>query len=143
MRASAILLILVALVCAVPAVTAQAPQTATPAFDVAGTDAAKVQSFLKSLQTAVAVDNRMKVASMFNYPVDVWADGRVVTIKGGGDLQANYGKVFDPSLKQTIASAKVEALSAKSDGVVLGNGRMVFAPVGDKLKVTRIAEPVQ
>ena len=144
MRIRTLILVLAVLgFCAVPAVTASAQQA--PAFDVAGTDAAKVQSFLKSLQTAVAVDNRMAVASLFSYPVDVEAGGQTLTLKGAGDLQANYAKVFDPSLKQTIAGAKVGDLFANAKGVMLDGGRVWFAPVGSKqaLKIIRINETVQ
>lgn len=146
MRASAILLILVAFgLCVVPAVTAQTQQSATPAFDVAGTDSAKVQSFLKSLQTAVAVDNRMKVASLFSYPVDVQAGGQTLTLKCDSDLQSHYSKVFDSGLKQAIAGAKVDTLSANAKGVMIDNGRVWFAPVGSKqaLKIIRINEVAQ
>jgi hypothetical protein len=136
MRTSLVLLLLVALgLCTVPTVTVQARQAA------AGVDVAKAQSFLKQLQTAVAIDNRLKVASMFSYPAEVWAGGRTITIKGDSDLQANYSKVFDSALKQAIASATVETLSTGDSGLLLDKGRVVIAPVGSKLKVTRIAEP--
>jgi hypothetical protein len=135
MRTSLILLLLVALgLCTVPTVTVQARQAAA-------VEPAKAQSFLKQLQTAVAIDNRLKVASMFSYPVDVWAGGRTITIKGDSDLQANYSKVFDSALKQAIASATVETLSTGDSGLLLDKGRVVIAPVGSKLKVTKIAEP--
>jgi hypothetical protein len=146
MRKSTILLILIALgLCAVPAVTVQAQQVAGPAFDVAGTDAARVQSFLKSLQTAVAIDNRMKVASMFSYPVDVQAGGQTLTLKGDSDLQSNYARIFDSSLKQAIAGAKVDTLFANAKGIMLDSGRVWFAPVGPKqaLKIIRINELTQ
>ena len=146
MRASAIVLILVALgLCAVPAVTVQARQAAAPSFDVAGTDAGAVQSFLKSLQTAVAVDNRMKVASLFSYPVEVQAGGKTLTLKSDSDLQSNYARIFDASLKQSIASAKVETLFANAKGIMFDSGRVWFAPVGEKpaLKVIRINEVTQ
>ncbi|MBM4200899.1 MAG: hypothetical protein FJ189_06390 [Gammaproteobacteria bacterium] len=144
MRITTLLLVLVLLgLTAVPASTANAQQA--PAFDVAGTDAAKVQSFLKSLQTAVAVDNRMAVAGLFSYPLEVQAGGQTLTLKCSSDLQAHYAKVFDATLKQAIASAKAADMFANAKGVMFDNGRVWFAPVGSKqaLKITRINETVQ
>ena len=46
------------------------------AFDVAGTDAKQVTAFLKTLQSAVAIDNRHKVASLVDYPLHAWAGGK-------------------------------------------------------------------
>ncbi len=141
MRTRILLLLLIALgLCVVPAVTVQAQQAAMPAFDVAGTDAAQVQSFLKSLQTAIAVDNRMKVASLFSYPVDVQAGGQTLTLKSDSDLQRHYARIFDTSLKQSIAGAKVETLFANAKGIMLDSGRVWFAPVGPKqaLRIIRI-----
>lgn len=146
MRKVTTLLFLAALgLCAIPAVTVQAQQAAAPAFDVAGTDAAQVESFLKSLQTAIAVDNRMKVASLFSYPVDVQAGGKTLTLKTESELQSNYARIFDNSLKQAIAGAKVETLFANAKGIMLDSGRVWFAPVGPKqaLRIIRINELTQ
>jgi hypothetical protein len=149
MRTSTILLMLVAAaLCAAPFTAAQAQpaatSAATPAFDVAGTDAAKVQAFLKCLQTSLTIDNRMKVASLFSYPVEVSVGGQVITLRNASDLQANYSRVFDAALRQAIASAKVDTLFANAKGVMFDNGRVWFAPVGNNaaLKITRINEPV-
>lgn len=135
MRTSLILLLLVALgVCTVPTATVQASQAAA-------VEPAKAQSFLKQLQTAVAIDNRLKVASMIGYPLEVSVGGRSMTLRNDSELQANYSKVFDAALKQAIAGATVEALSTGENGLVLDKGRLVISPVGKHLKVTKIAEP--
>ena len=140
MRTSLILILLVTAVFVAPTTVVRAEQPSGPAFDVAGTDAARVSSFLKALQTSVAIDNRMKVASLFEYPVEVELPGKTLTLKGAGDLQANYSRVFDADLRQSIAQAKVDDLFANAKGVMLDNGRVWFAPVGSKqaLKIIRI-----
>ena len=144
MRTSTTLIMLVALVlCTVPAVTVQAQQAGSTSFDVAGTDAAKVEAFLKCLKTSIAVDNRLKVGSLFNYPVEAWVEGKVVTIRNASELQTHYSHMFDASLRQVIADAKLDALVANQQGVMISNGRILVAPVGSKatLKITKISEP--
>lgn len=145
MRRTFILVILVALMMTgllLPAGTARAQ--GTPSFDVAGTDAQKVTAFLKQLQAAVAFDNRLKVASLFDFPLKVWIDGEEVTIKGESEFQARYRQIFDAQLKQSIAAAKVDALVANQQGVMLDNGRVWFRPVVEHksaIKVVAINEP--
>ncbi len=135
MRTSLILFLLVALgLCTVPSATVQASQAAA-------VEPARAQSFLKQLQTAVAIDNRLKVASMISYPIDVWAGGRTMTLRNDSELQASYSKVFDATLKQAIAGATVETMSTGENGLLLDKGRLVISPVGKHLKVTKIAEP--
>jgi len=145
MRRTFVLFILAALMLTgslLPAGTAQAQ--GTPSFDVAGTDAQKVTAFLKQLQAAVAFDNRLKVASLFDFPLKVWIDGEEMTIKGESEFQARYRRIFDAQLKQSIAAAKVDALVANQQGVMLDNGRVWFRPVVEHknaIKVVAINEP--
>jgi len=145
MRRTFILPILVALIMTgllLPAGTAQAQ--GTPSFDVAGTDAQKVTAFLKCLQASVAIDNRLKVASLFDFPLKVWIDGENVTIKNESEFQARYNQIFDAQLKQSISAAKVDALVANQQGVMLDHGRIWFRPVVERkhaIKVVAINEP--
>jgi hypothetical protein len=135
MRTSLILLLLVALgLCTVPTVTVQARQAAA-------VEPAKAQSFLKQLQTAVAIDNRLKVASLISYPLDVSVGGRSLTIRNDSELQANYSKVFDATLKQAIAGATVDTMSTGENGLGRDRGRLVISRGGKHLKVTKIAGP--
>jgi hypothetical protein len=146
MRSSSAVLILVALLvmCGfVPATSAQSPSNAQ--FEAAGTDAARVQAFLATLQDALAIENHLKVASLMKYPLDAWADGRTVTIRNDSDLLARYRQIFDPSLRRSIAEARVSSLAVGADGVALGDGRLCFK-AGDKgrgLKIVKISEPAQ
>ena len=116
----------------------------TPSFDAAGTDAPRVATFLKQLQGAVALDNRLKVASLIDFPLKARIDGEEVTIRNDSEFQARYTRIFDASLKQAIAAAKVETLFANQQGVMFDNGRVWFRPVVERknaLKVVAINEP--
>jgi hypothetical protein len=125
-----------------PAGTARAQ--GTPSFDVAGTDAQKVTAFLKQLQAAVAFDNRIKVASLFDFPLKVWIGGQDVTIRNESEFHTRYSQIFDAGLKQSIAAAKVETLVANQQGVMFDNGRVWFRPTVEHknaIKVVAINEP--
>jgi hypothetical protein len=145
MRRTLILPMLVALMLTgllVPAGAARAQ--GTPSFDVAGTDAQRVATFLKQLQASVAIDNRLKVASLFDFPLKLRIDGEDVTIKNDSEFQARYTRIFDAPMKQAIAAAKVETLVANQQGVMFDNGRVWFRPLAEHknaLKIVAINEP--
>jgi hypothetical protein len=120
-------------------------QTA-PAFTAAGTDAAQVSAFLKSLQTAVALGNRTKVATLVHYPLTVWMDGAETTVRNDSEFQARYSRIFDADLKKAIAEAKVDTVLADQQGLKLDNGRVRFRPLPEHkntLRIVAIGEPVQ
>lgn len=124
-----------------PATFAQSP--ATTQFEAAGTDAAKVQAFLATLQEALAIENQFRVASLVKYPLDVWVDGQTLKIRSNGELLSRYRQIFDASLRQAIAGARVEAMAANADGVMIDGGRLCLKS-GDKgrgLKIVRIGVP--
>ena len=145
MRRTFLLPMLVALILTgllLPAGTAMAQ--GTPSFDVAGTDAKQVTSFLKCLQASVAIDNRLKVASLLDYPLKAWIDGEAVTIRNESELQARYSQIFDAPMKASIAAAKVDTLSTSQQGVMFDNGRVWFRPVAERknaLKIVALNEP--
>jgi hypothetical protein len=140
-----ILLTALAVACLPPAAGGALAQTA-PAFDVAGTDAANVTSFLKSLQSAVALDNRTKVATLVHFPLRVWLDGEETTIRNESEFQARYSRIFDAEVKKSIAGAKVDALLSNQQGVAVDNGRVWFRPVAEHrnaIKIVAINDPTQ
>jgi hypothetical protein len=123
----------------VPAASAQTPSTTQ--FEAAGTDAARVQSFLSTLQDALAMQNQLKVASMVKYPLEAWVDGQTIKIRNDSDLLSRYRQIFDPSLRKAIADARVESLTVGADGVAL-DGRLCFkaSEKGKALKIVKIGE---
>jgi hypothetical protein len=128
-----------------PAVGVVQGQTA-PLFEAAGTDAAQAAAFLKTLQSAVAVGNCLKVASLIEFPLTAWANGEQITIENESQFHAKYRQVFTPELKKAIAAARPETLSASQEGVMFDNGRVCFRPVAaDKnaLRVVAITEGAQ
>jgi len=147
MRDALIPIVLMALVLpCLPAAAGSALAQATPAFEAAGTDAARVTAFLKSLQSAVSLGNRLKVATLVHFPLTTWVDGEETVIRNESELQARYGRIFDASVKKGIADARVETLFANQQGVMIDNGRVWIRPIADQknaLKIVAINDPNQ
>ena len=147
MRDALIPIMIIALVlpCLPPAAGGALAQTA-PGFAAAGTDAAQVAAFLRSLQSAVAVGNRLKVATLVHFPLKVWLDGEETVIASESEFQARYSRIIDADVKKAIAEAKVESLSANQQGVMFDNGRVWFRPLPEHknaIKIVAINDPNQ
>jgi len=147
MRDVLIPIILTALVLpCVPGTAGNAMAQTAPAFAAAGTDAAQVTTFLKCLQSSVALDNRIKVATLVHFPLKVWLDGEETVIDNESEFQARYSRIFDADVKKAIAEAKVDALVASQQGVMFGNGRVWFRPVVERknaMKIVAMNDPNQ
>jgi hypothetical protein len=120
-------------------------QTA-PAFAAAGTDAAQVAAFLKSLQAAVALGNRTKVATLVHFPLNAWIDGEETVVRSESEFQARYSRIFDADVKRAIADASVDTLLADQQGIRLDNGRVRFRPLPERknaIKIVAINDPNQ
>jgi hypothetical protein len=145
MRDALIPIILAALVLScMPQTAGVAFAQTAPTFAAAGTDAAQAAAFLKTLQSAVAVGNCLKVASLIEFPLKAWAGGEAITIQNESEFHAKYRQVFTPELKKAIAEARPETLVASQQGITFDGGRVAFRPVaGEKnaLRVVAINEP--
>ena len=106
-------------------------QAASPEnpFVVAGIEnAAEFETSFAGLQTAVAANNRSKVADFILYPLRVngWRD----ELKGKGtyqfetrqDLLDHYDEIFTPQVKTAIIQQKTGNLFVNWQGVMVGNG---------------------
>ena len=134
------------LLAAVPPAGGLAQGPAAQPFAVAGTDEAQVTAFLKCLQSSVSLGNRLKVASLIQFPLTAWVDGEQTVIENESAFQARYGRIFDASVKKSIAEATVETLVATRQGVMFESGRVRFRPMAehkDALKIVAINEPNQ
>jgi hypothetical protein len=137
-----IVLVALALVSQVHAVGAVPVQTgATVAPGVVTAD--QVTTFLKTLQEAVSLDNRHKVATLFEFPLQAWVDGRTVTVRNATEFQSRYRQILDESFRQSIAAAQTQEALAGPQGMMLDKGRIVCRPVGSKgtLRIVAINEP--
>ena len=147
MRDTLVPIVLMALVLpCLPLAAGGALAQAAPDFAVAGTDATQVASFLKSLQSAVAVGNRLKVATLMHFPLKVWLDGEETVVASESEFQARYSRIIDADVKKAIAEAKVERLLANQQGVTCDSGRVWFRPMPEHknaIKIVAINDPNQ
>ncbi len=147
MRTTSRLLILVVCVIFIGQVHAigAIPAQSGAAIGSGGPSVDQVKIFLKTLQEAVAIGNRHKVATLVDFPMQAWLDGRSVTIRNVAEFQSRYRQILDDSVRQSIAATTIEKVTASSGGVVIDRGRIVCRPVGSKgtLRIVAINEPVQ
>jgi hypothetical protein len=87
------------------------------------------RSFFQELKTAVAAQDRTRVAGMVSYPLTVRLDGHPVQLKTPQELLAHYAQLLPPSTQQALASQSYEALFVNSQGVMIGNGQIWFSGV--------------
>lgn len=114
-----------------------------PIFSEAGTSEEEVRAFLEALQAAVAADERKRVVSMVEYPIEAWAGDREVTFEKLERLLAAFDRVFTARLKRTISGARVQCLFTNSEGVMIHDGEVWFGPVdGGGLKIVKINGPI-
>ena len=112
-------------------------------FSSAGTTREEAADFLKALQKAVAVDDREAVAELTAFPLRAWTGRSLVEVPNASSFLLVYPGIFDPSLKDLIAKATVDDVFANYQGVMIGDGRLWFSPVGDRLKIITINGPVE
>jgi uncharacterized protein YbaA (DUF1428 family) len=147
MRDALIPILLTALVLpCLPLTVGSAPAQTAPASAVAGADAAQVAAFLRTLQSAVAVGNRLKVATLVHFPLKVWVDGEETVVANESEFQARYSRIIDADVKKSIAEARVETLVANQQGVMFDNGRVWFRPLAEHknaIKIVAINDPNQ
>lgn len=113
-------------------------------FAPAGTDEASVGHFLTELQQAVQADDRAAVLRLFSCPCRVWDGSKTRRLGAAKDVLPLYGAVFDAQLRQLIVGARKDALFANAQGVMIGDGRLWFAPVGpaQALRIITINPPM-
>ena len=110
-------------------------------FSSAGTTREAAADFLQALQKAVAVDDREAVAELTAFPLRAWTGRSLVEVPNASSFLLVYPGIFDPSLKALIAKATVDDVFANYQGVMIGDGRLWFSPVGDRLKIITINRP--
>lgn len=104
-------------------------------FERIGTTQAAAYSFLQDLQQAVATNDRMGVANLVAYPLQINGQdnaGQVQShqIVSRHQLIKQYSQLFTASVRRAILSQKSETLFANSQGLMIGNGQVWCAVRG-------------
>lgn len=138
MRHALIPIVLSAVILAgAPSVAGAASGQAAPP-PAAAADAAQNAAFLKTLQSAVAVGNCLKVATLVEFPLKAWANGEPITIETESEFHAKYRQVFTADVKKAIADARPETLTVGQDGIMFDGGRIVFRPIAARKNALRV-----
>lgn len=123
--------------------SAASGQTVTPQsnkYEVAGIDDPRsVEDFLRSLQQAVAKNERARVATMLNYPVTVIIRGRKLKLKNKADFLRRYNVTINHKVKQAIADQKPDDLFVNYQGVMIGGGEIWFGQPYESKQIKVIA----
>jgi hypothetical protein len=123
-KAMPLLLLSCSLMCA-PRVAEARP--ANDKYNAAGiTDAAAADKFFTSLQRAVALNQKSKVALMVSFPLRVRAGGGHMTLKHPSALLRHYNVVFNRKVKRALATQRSANLFSNWQGVMIGRGEIWF-----------------
>lgn len=119
---------------------------ATPglAQTVADTDAAldgvfgahdPYHQFLKTLQKAVAANDKAAVAALIDYPFQARINDKATKLKDPAHFIADYDKIMTSKVRHAIANQTYAGLFANWQGVMIGDGEVWFSGVGGNAKI--------
>jgi hypothetical protein len=89
-------------------------------------DSAAVIAFVRTLQAAVARDDRRAVARLVRFPLTAWDGRRSRSVRSAAEMAALYPRVFSPGLRRDIAAVTVDSLFANWSGTMFARGRVWF-----------------
>ena len=107
-------------------------------FQVAGIDdPASVTVFLRTLKTAVAHNDRKKVASLIDFPIIARVHGKSEHVKSASQFVRWYPQIFNPHVKKAVAAQQAKDLFVNWRGVMIGDGEIWFGPAvkGGRLQI--------
>ena len=113
-------------------------------------DERSAAAFVRTLQQAVARDDRTAVAAMIRYPLTVFAGGVRIPVSDASDMVHSYNAVFSPALRLVIANATMRGRgAAPTSPIDIDAARVTSAgdavqiePVGGRLLITAIHAPL-
>ncbi len=127
------------LICAMPAMAQTAADTDAALDSVFGVHEPYHQ-FLKTLQKAMAADDKAAVAALVDYPFQARINGKAVKLKDTAHFIADYDKIVTPKIKHAVAGQSYATLFANWQGVMVGDGEVWFSGIdgNEKIKITAI-----
>ena len=104
--------------------------------------------FVAALRRAVAANQRVAVAGLMRYPLEVRAGGLQIPVKDSAAFIALYDTIVTPALREVVAGARVPpsgaapGLRRTPDGGVVIRDAVTIARHGDAFAVTAITVPI-
>jgi hypothetical protein len=104
----------------------------------------KVGRFLTEFQTALAKDDRIKVALLVNYPVSAANMKRKFNLKTEEEFLQAYDEFFTPLVKKIIAAQRPSCVNLMgSKGFMLARGEVWFTEYpGGHMRIFAINPPI-
>ncbi|SMG59953.1 hypothetical protein [Cedecea sp. NFIX57] len=121
--------LLAAMVCWSSLSTAASEQEVNARLDQLFNTHQEYHNFLDNLQTQLISENKVEVAKLVSYPIDINIDSKKVKIKTPQQLIKLYGSIFTPALVKTVNTQQYKDLFINAQGVMIGNGQIWFSAV--------------
>jgi hypothetical protein len=91
-----------------------------------GYDPAKVYAFVAALKQAVATDDRERVSSMIDYPLNVLTGSHPSRIATKSLFLKKYVDIFTPHVKGILAAQRSNEVCITSNAFMIGRGEIWF-----------------
>jgi hypothetical protein len=103
-------------------------------------DAAAARAFLVELQTALAANDKAKIATMVSYPMSQIHNGKPVRIGNAASFLQNFDRIFTPNVRAAVARQTPRCLFGNALGVVVNNGEVWFTQhsAGGEFKIITV-----
>lgn len=103
-------------------------------------DADAARAFLVELQTALAANDKAKIATMVSFPMTQIHNGKPVRIANAASFLQNFDRIFTPNVRAAVARQTSRCLSATDLGVAVNNGEVWFTQhtAGGDFKISTV-----
>ncbi len=85
-------------------------------------DHRKYRVVVDAYQKAVAAGDRLAVAELVRYPLEVTIDGKPNSIRDAAGFVQHYGQIVSPEIARVIVAQQYSQLMVNQQGVMFGNG---------------------
>jgi hypothetical protein len=79
---------------------------------------------------AIAKGDKVTVASLIRYPIEVHISGRRRTVGNAQELISQYDSIFSPAYRKAVADSMPRNMFARDQGIMLGRGEAWFGSDG-------------
>jgi hypothetical protein len=100
---------------------------------VAGLQVDETRHFLDTLKSAIAQNDRHAICGLVSYPLQVHGMHSRQKVADKASCVRRFDHIFTAHLLEAIRNQRLEALSANSNGAMIGDGELWFAAIcGDR-----------
>jgi hypothetical protein len=89
--------------------------------------AAAARAFLVEFQSALAANEKSKIAAMVSYPMTQIHKGKPVRIANATGFLQNFDRIFTPVVRSAVAHQSARCLFGNDSGAMVGGGEVWFS----------------